>query len=375
MIALTKSKARNLLSLARCAPARMGNYFGVYKGYGAPIQFVVERADWAIRWVGESIRDHVNALSPNMMETIDKPQAVVRRVVHFGSQYMWSTWGHCMSKSNQYVTSFFHGKPQDGPEVAAHIARFMMHESRLSKIIVSNTIVEKRLLEWGVQERKLVRIPIGVDTTTFTLGTADQRFASRQCLDVPDNVILIGSFQKDGIGWGEGTSPKLIKGPDIFVKTMSVLRKKGLPVVALLTGPARGYVKQGLRDAGVPFVHKYVSSTKELAACYHALDVYLVTSREEGGPMSLMESMASGVPVISTNVGMAPDLITDGVSGGLVNFADAQELAQRVERILLSPESNNLRVNARAVVENVDWSIVSRDHWEKVYLPLIESNN
>ena len=53
----------------------------------------------------------------------------------------------------------------------------------------------------------------------------------------------------------------------------------------------------------MPFAHHYVESREELAKCYHALDIYLVTSREEGGPMALMESMSSHVPVVSTRVG------------------------------------------------------------------------
>ena len=42
-----------------------------------------------------------------------------------------------------------------------------------------------------------------------------------------------------------------------------------------------------------------------LISLYHALDIYLITSREEGGPMGLLESIACGTPVASTNVGMA----------------------------------------------------------------------
>ena len=74
-------------------------------------------------------------------------------------------------------------------------------------------------------------------------------------------------------------------------------------------------MKDGLKAMNVPFVHKYIEQYTDIPNYYYALDLYLVTSREEGGPMGLLESMASGIPVVSTNVGMAKDLIEDEVNG------------------------------------------------------------
>ena len=48
---------------------------------------------------------------------------------------------------------------------------------------------------------------------------------------------------------------------------------------------------------------------------YRASDLYLITSRSEGGPLSLTESWATGVPVVSTRVGMSADYIRDGENG------------------------------------------------------------
>ena len=43
--------------------------------------------------------------------------------------------------------------------------------------------------------------------------------------NIDQNKILIGSFQKDGDGWGDGNVPKLIKGPDLFLKTIKILKE------------------------------------------------------------------------------------------------------------------------------------------------------
>lgn len=145
--------------------------------------------------------------------------------------------------------------------------------------------------------------------------------------------------------------------------------------MAFLTGPARGYVKQGLDKLGIPFIHKYVKDQRELVSCYHALDLYLMTSREEGGPMGLMESMSSGVPVVATRVGMAPDLILPGENGGLANPGDPADIADQAMGILQMPPATRevLVTRARSAVHVCDWSVVGRRHLEEVYRPLLDT--
>lgn len=360
---------------ARCLPWRLAASSINWHGEGAPVQFVIERADWAIRWVGEHIRNEIEAIVPGLVQTTVAPQRVVRRIVHFGSQYMWLTWGAHMSRSNRYVTSFFHGKHEDGPEVARHIEEFLASVPRLAKIVTASSLVEQRLLDWGVPRGKLVRIPIGVDSRAFTVPLMEERVAARRRFGIPDGMVVVGSFQKDGVGWGNGMEPKPIKGPDIFLEAMATLKAAKIPVMAFLTGPARGYVKQGLKKNRIPFLHTYIQNHTDLADCYRALDMYLVTSREEGGPMGLMESMASGVPVVSTRVGMAPDLIVDGVTGGLVRSISGEEIAVKAGDLLaLSSERlSDLRQRAREAVMVADWSVVGRDHWTQVYQPLLQT--
>ncbi len=356
---------------AACLPWRVAADLGFRHGAGAPVQFVIEKADWAIRWVGEHIRNEVGSLAPGMVETTSRPERIVNRVIHFGSQYMWLKWGRHLSQSNRFVTSFFHGKPEDGPDVARHIDDFLASVPRLTKVVTAAGIIERRLLDWGVPREKLVLIPIGVDTKAFVMPTPEVRADARRFFGIPDDAVVVGSFQKDGLGWGDGMEPKLIKGPDIFVGAMAALKAKGLPVIAFLTGPARGYVKQGLDNLGIPFVHTYAQDHLDLVTCYHALDLYFVTSREEGGPMGLMESMASGVPVISTSVGMAPDLLRDAQTGGLVDSGSAADIADKALQILYSGDLNGIKLRAREAVAVADWSVVGRDHWLKVYEPAL----
>ena len=88
--------------------------------------------------------------------------------------------------------------------------------------------------------------------------------------------------------------------------------------------------------------------------------------------MGLMESMASGVPVVSTRVGMAPDLILDQTTGGLARPEDAEDIAAKALGLLSLPEdaAARLRILAREAVQVCDWSVVGRRHFDEVYKPL-----
>jgi glycosyltransferase involved in cell wall biosynthesis len=335
-----------------------------------PVGLVIERADWAIRWWGTFIAEEANKLRPDTAWVTTDPSKLTSGVIEFGSQYQWVEWGRYLSPACQFTTTFFHGKPEDGPQVARHIDAFLATVPRLSRIVASASLVAERLAGWGVPAAKIAVIPIGCETGRFLPPSQEQCSAARARFGIKPDEIVVGSFQKDGDGWGSGDTPKLIKGPDVFLAAVERLAKD-LPVFVLLGGPARGYVRRGLERLGIRYAYHYAPDRDDLAKLYHPLDLYLVTSREEGGPMALMESMSSHVPVVSTRVGMAPDLITDGVTGALVEVGDVEAIAARAQDLLALPDrAAALKAAAREAVMVADWSVVARRHIEEVWRPL-----
>ena len=364
-------------NFTRFAESRLWNilhHSGLYNDSGKNIHYIAENANWAIRWEGEGIERGLKIIPNTSFEVRFNPTRSINRVVHFGSQYVWGNWAPYLPKKNTYAVSFFHGKRSDGPAVSLHIDKFLEYQNKADRIITANTLVEKRLLNWGVEKNKVVKIPIGIDVDTFHRKDEKAKLDIRKILKIPNDVNVIGSFQKDGNGWGKGLTPKLIKGPDIFLSVVEKLAKQ-VAVHVLLTGPARGYVMNGLRRIGVPFTHRYPKSVKELASLYNALDLYMITSREEGGPKGLLEGMASGVPVVSTNVGMASDLLVDNTSGGVVPVDNVEQLVIKAGQIIRmeKQQKETLIRNARENVLKCDWKVVARNHWENVYLPLLEA--
>lgn len=370
-----KSFLRSAQYAFNCIPAHIPLLLGKANNVTSPVKLISENKEWAIKYVAEKIQLEVNSIVPGTVDVTAEPYLCRKKIVHFGSQYMWLACNRFMA-DNKYVVSYFHGKYEDGPDVARHIDNFLSSIPKLRYVVTPARHIERRLLSWGVPPDKLVQIPIGVDSKIFRRPSMEQRCHARRKLMISDDVMVIGSFQKDGVGWGDGDEPKLIKGPDILVEAVNLIAKHK-KIIVLLTGPARGYVKTRLSKLNIPYVHIYVKSQTDLVSCYHALDFYLVSSREEGGPMGLMEAMASGVPVISTSVGMAPDLIKDGVSGGIidVNNTSGSSLADKAMEVMSLSNLEGIKVAARKNAESVDWSVIGREHFLKVYEPLLRENN
>jgi glycosyltransferase involved in cell wall biosynthesis len=185
----------------------------------------------------------------------------------------------------------------------------------------------------GVPAEKIVVIPESIDLNIFKNYSLEEKNKIKQKLTLPQDKVIIGSFQKDGSGWGEGLKPKLEKGPDIFCDVVEKIAAE-MPIHILLTGPARGYVKHRLDRAGIPYTHHFLQNFREIVEYYNALDLYLVTSRQEGGPKAILESMACGIPFVTTEVGMAPDIVKDRVNGRIVEVEDTLALTDAAIQII-----------------------------------------
>ncbi|MCX6038977.1 MAG: glycosyl transferase family 1, partial [Chloroflexi bacterium] len=174
--------------------------------------------------------------------------------------------------------SYFHGLPDTGePQFDQVYTALSRHHERISRIQVSHSQMREAILQTGIEPAKVFLIPIGVNLDFFPFGSAETKIAARQKLSIPQSAFVIGSFQKDGVGWGEGLEPKLVKGPDVFLASIRELKAQIPELYVLLSGPARGYVKAGLDAMQVPYSHFYLDLYPQISELFQALDLYLVT--------------------------------------------------------------------------------------------------
>jgi glycosyltransferase involved in cell wall biosynthesis len=304
----------------------------------------------------------------------NNPWRYRNQILHFGDRYAFLKGDYAgISESNHIFLTWYHGKPDDpDPNIREMYDLLPAALPHIKTIVASCEEGKADLIAGGVPAEQIVMIPIGVDTSHFVPPTPEQRQAARQKLDIPDDVFCIGSFQKDGRGWGDGMEPKPIKGPDVLVDVVAQVHGRHENVMVLLSGPARGYVKAQLDKIGVPYRHRFYDHYPDVLECYHAADCTLITSRSEGGPKAFMESWATGVPVVSTKMGMPADHITSGENGLLADVDDSVTLAAQVEHLLLDAALRRQLTEA-ANANPFDWSVVARQHDDLLYAPILES--
>ena len=247
---------------------------------------------------------------------------------------------------NNLGLAYFHGRPGTPgmPEFDACFETLRTRHAEIDRIQVTNREMETLVRSTGIAPGKVHRIPIGIDVESFRPRTDASRTASRARLDLPDSAFVIGSFQKDGVGWGDGLEPKLIKGPDVLLAVAERLSETLPELHFLLTGPARGYVRSGLERLGIPYRHLLLPDVDAVAEMYPAIDVCLVASRDEGGPRAVLESMATRVPLVTTRVGQAADLVRHEENGWLVEVEDVDAIAGWGRHVAEAPRATLERV-------------------------------
>jgi glycosyltransferase involved in cell wall biosynthesis len=114
----------------------------------------------------------------------------------------------------------------------------------------------------------------------------------------------------------------------------------------------------------------FLGSRDDVPRLLVAMDVFALTSHIEANPLSILEAMSAGVPVVATNVGSIREAVTEGETGFLVAPGDAELLANRVLQLLADPR-RCVAMGAAARQAVIDrWSIDAMVHG---YEQLIES--
>jgi glycosyltransferase involved in cell wall biosynthesis len=116
-----------------------------------------------------------------------------------------------------------------------------------------------------------------------------------------------------------------------------------------------------------------VNDYRDMSSYYNALDLYAITSRDEGGPIAMMESWASGIPLVSTRVGMPADHIRHGENGLLAEIEDVEALATSAAT-LIDDATLRERITTQALrdVKDFSWSRIAGRYFHELYQPYLQ---
>ena len=168
-------------------------------------------------------------------------------------------------------------------------------------------------------------------------------------INYPD-IILSRSGTRMIVGSAGRLFP--VKDFSLFVKIANLIVKQNDAIDFVLagSGPQRFILEEKVKKLGMQDRFKFIGHQDDMDSFFKKLDVYINTSTHEGIPMSVLEAMSYGLPVIAPKVGGFPEIIENGISGFLVDSREPIEYSSKIIKLMDKNFQNIIGFNARKVV-------------------------
>lgn len=224
----------------------------------------------------------------------------------------------------------------DGESAASTLARKLLDRSSPKNVdayIAVSRAVANGLVDTGVPEHLIRVIYNGIDARSLRDGAAvGLDFA------LPHGTPRIGFVGR--------LEP--VKGCEYFLTAASYLREEhpNAAFVIAGTGSREADLMELASSLGLAAQTGFLGHIDSAPAVIAALDVVVIPSLSEGFPMTALEALVLGTPVVASDVGGLPELLADGECGVLVPARDSRAIADAVARVLSEPELTQRLVSA-----------------------------
>jgi glycosyltransferase involved in cell wall biosynthesis len=233
------------------------------------------------------------------------------------------------------IVHTFHGHVLRGYFGRFWTGVFRLLERLLARItdalVAVSPEVRDELVALGVapaSKFRVIRLGIELDNRVSSDGSA--RAETRRTMGVPEARFVVG-----WIGRMTG-----VKRTDVVLKGFRALRDNGVDAILCMVGdgPDRAAVEQLAGELGIVRDCLFAGYQEDVGPFFAAFDVFVLPSGNEGTPVTAIEALATGCPVVATRVGGVPDVVDDGVDGFLVAPGAVQEVAARLAELARDPE-------------------------------------
>jgi glycosyltransferase involved in cell wall biosynthesis len=176
---------------------------------------------------------------------------------------------------------------------------------------------------------KFAVIRLGIELGERVTGSAEARQATRRTMGIGEDRFLVGWI-------GRMTA---VKRTEDVLRSFRLLRDRGVDARLCMVGdgPDLQGVLQLAGELGIMRDCLFPGYQEAIGPFFGAFDVFVLPSGNEGTPVTAIEALASGCPVVATRVGGVPDVVRDGEDGFLVEVGAVEELADRLARLARDP--------------------------------------
>lgn len=192
-------------------------------------------------------------------------------------------------------------------------------------VLVGTALVPYYAHTVGIPASRLSVVPNGIDTERFRPLSSDEVRTRRRAAGLPDEGFLVGAVGRLAA----------VKNYGLLLRAAALARAESVPLTIALVGDGEEREALGrlVRELDLDQQVSFLGWRSDVSELVGALDVLAVTSTSEALPLVVLEAMAAGVAVVSTEVGEIPRVLGDGVAGLLVPSGDAPALAGALIRL------------------------------------------
>ena len=188
--------------------------------------------------------------------------------------------------------------------------------------LLSNKWMQPYIIKFKLNYKKIFSIPNGIEIAFVN--------RNQNKLDFGNSIIILY------LGW---IGKK--KGTFDLLEVAEILKEKGYNFKILSVGPEmktgdRKLINSIIRNKKLKDSVKLLKEVEhdEVPAFYNSADIFILPSYTEGFPMCILEAMASGLPIVSTNVGAIPEIIEEGKNGFLFEPGDINTFINKIEILI-----------------------------------------
>ncbi len=292
----------------------------------------------------------------NYTEFFLKDLGIARTNLFFLADVIHSVWWNLLLTFRAYLIRYNKIIAVATNEIDTNSKQFLKAKKFVNLWIAPSSMMQNRLELAGVDVKYQ---PFYVDEKIFHKINKTQKKIAEELginYDFFKDKLVIGSFQRDSLE-ADLSKPKIQKGPEILMEILSKLPKEKF--ILLLAGPRRHWIINQCKILGISYFYygkepkKFeddimynILDKRTINKLYNLTDLYIVSSRSEGGPKAILESAFTKTMIMSTNVGIAPDFLHSKCI-----YINVEEVVQKIENIL----------------EGKDFSKIIEFNYEKAY--------
>ena len=199
---------------------------------------------------------------------------------------------------------------------------------------------------------------VGIDTTLFR-GNEDKGAALRRELGIPDSaavLLSVGELNKN-------------KNHRAVLQALARMENRNLYYVVCGRGPLKEELEAFAREKGLADRVRFMGYRDDVPFFYAMADVFVFPSFREGLPVSVMEAMASGLPIVCSRIRGNTDLVQEGVNGFLMDPGKPESIAQAIRCLEDSEKREEISGNNRIKAEEYSLEKIV-EQYRQVYLDL-----